>query len=117
MSSSSSSTAPSPAVHAALSLLFITLASFILTVTLLPFCGLTVDSENISLLMIARVTGAWASVVFVCMNLILGLLQRRSLRRGGDADHEGTPDVECKLDVRDIEAAVGYPSEKAEPQY
>ncbi|KAJ7450676.1 hypothetical protein B0H11DRAFT_318374 [Mycena galericulata] len=114
-----SSTAPLPAVHAALSLLFVALASFLLTLALLPLCGFNVASESVSLLMIARVTGACAGIVFVCMHLILGLWQRRRKGRDGDADadHEGkTPDVECTLDVRAGEGAAGCPTEKAEPR-
>ncbi|KAJ7431171.1 hypothetical protein B0H11DRAFT_2386321 [Mycena galericulata] len=105
MPSSSASTTPSPAIHAALSLLFVALASFLLTLALLPLCGFNVASEKISLLIVARVTGACAGIVFVCMNLFLGLWQRRRMRRrdaDADVDHEEKkPDVECMLDSAD----------------
>ncbi|KAJ7432387.1 hypothetical protein B0H11DRAFT_2260771 [Mycena galericulata] len=107
-----SSTAPLPAVHAALSLLFVALASFLLTLALLPLCGFTLDAERLSLLTVARATGACAGIVFVLMSLIVGLWRRR---RGGNADADGKkPDVECTLDVRDREAAVRDPPEKAD---
>ncbi|KAJ7450663.1 hypothetical protein B0H11DRAFT_318058 [Mycena galericulata] len=108
------STAPFPAVHAALELLAIALTSFILTSALLPLCPF--DSERLSPLTVARVTGACAGVVFVLLNCVLRVLRGR-WGVHADPDAEGKSDfgVECKLDPRrllDVEAAAGYPREK-----
>ncbi|KAJ7439409.1 hypothetical protein B0H11DRAFT_2205774 [Mycena galericulata] len=113
----SSSIAPFPAVHAALDLIAISLASFILTSALLPLCPF--DSERVSPLFVARVTGACAGVVFVLLNCILRVLRGR-WGANSEPDAEAKPDfvVECKLDARkllDVEAAAGCPPEKAQP--
>ncbi|KAJ7433587.1 hypothetical protein B0H11DRAFT_1939359 [Mycena galericulata] len=108
------STAPFSAVYAALDLLAIALTSFILTSVLLPLRPF--DSERVSPLTVAHVTGACAGVVFVLLNCILWVFRRRW---GGHAepDAEGKRDfgVVLTLDARrllDVEAAAGYPPDK-----
>ncbi|KAJ7431186.1 hypothetical protein B0H11DRAFT_2262276 [Mycena galericulata] len=109
-----SSTAPLPAVHAALDLLAIALVSFTITSALLPLCPF--DSERVSPLLVARVTGACAGVVFVLLSCILRVLRGR-WGVHAEPDVEGKPDfdVVLTLDARkllDVETATGYPPEK-----